>query len=159
MTPADEEVVLERKVGETIVRVISQKGETVASLHSRLDRICNEIESLEKLSNARQQITEHLDLNRKQYKDTEITSDYHRVLISLLFNFDRCMGATDVSKEWGGINTGQVSRVFTGSRPSTEKYLGHFEKCEDGGYRFTSQGLEYALTEGAEEILSSKTDD
>ena len=89
---------------------------------------------------------------------TGITSDYHRVVISLLRNYDGCMGATEIAEEWGGINTGIVSRVFRASRKSTEKYKGHFEKCEDGGYRFTREGLNYALKYGVSAILGEESD-
>ena len=74
------------------------------------------------------------------------------VILSLLRNFDQCMGSTSIANEWN-INSGRVSRVFTASRKKFEKYRGHFEKCKASGYRFTKEGLTYALNVGFSEIL------
>lgn len=159
-------LVLEKKVESVIVRVFAQPGETSEGVYERLNAICKDIELLEIENKLRNQVentvtgfNRHFNLgDDDSLTNTGITSDYHRVVISLLRNYDRCMGATEVAEEWGGINTGNVSRVFRASRKSTEKYKGHFGKCEDGGYRFTKIGLDYVLKQEIPEILGHEID-
>ncbi len=159
-------LVLEKKVESVIVRVFAQPGESSEGVYERLNAICKDIELLEIENKIRNQVentvtgfNRHFNLgDDDSLTNTGITSDYHRVVISLLRNYDRCMGATEVAEEWGGINTGGVSRVFRASRKSMEKYKGHFEKCEGGGYRFTREGLKYVLDCGVPQILGENVD-
>lgn len=166
------DVVLEKQVKGITVRVIGKANEKLAALHSRLLSTCDSIERLEKeaeraawtedmapeVEEACAEVHEILDLDSRSLEETGVNADYPRVMISLLCNFDKCMGSTDVSEEWGGINTGSVSRVFRASRTSTEEYERHFEKCPNGKYRFTYEGLEFALQEGLEALKHSLTD-
>jgi hypothetical protein len=168
-----EGLILERIVRTITVRVIENKGESLRELYDRLNQVCGEIDHLEgarermvwmeevrpRVEESITEIEQHFGIANGNLTGTGITGDYHRVMLSLLQGFDRCMGATAVAEEWGGINTGNVSRVFRASRKSTEIYKGHFEKCKNGGYRFTSEGLEHALENGVPEILGDQSDD
>ncbi len=147
---------LERKIGDLTIRVTARQNEKVIDLYSRLNAICTAIQTQTALEEAIKKIIDHYQLTDGNLTKTGINSDYHRVMLSLILNFNKCLGATDVSNEWGGINTGNVSRVFTGSKESTAKYIGHFEKCKDTGYRFTEEGLVYALRTGVPEILNEQ---
>ena len=148
-----EGTILEKKVGDVIVRVTARPNEKAIEVYERLERISGEIRNRQTLEDTISRIRTHFQMIDDNLTATGINTDYHRVMLSLIFNFNKCIGATDVSNEWGGINTGNVSRVFTGSKESTKKYKGHFEKCEDGGYRFTKEGLDYALEIGIIEVL------
>jgi hypothetical protein len=164
---------LERKIRDTVVRVTARENETASQLYGRLDAICKEIEELEsdkerlswisevsQVVNEAQSKTRHLfDLSDKERSEIGLTDDYHMVILSLLKNFDKCMGASAIAEEWK-INSGRVSRVFTASRKKFEVYKGHFEKCRDGsGYQFTKVGLDHALTRGVLEILDMGLED
>jgi hypothetical protein len=164
---------LERKIRDITVRVTARENETASQLYRRLDAICKKIEELEsdkeRLSwigsvsqevNDAQSKTRHLfNLSDRERGEIGLTDDYHMVILSLLKNFDRCMGATAIAEEWK-INSGRVSRVFTASRRKFEVYKGHFEKCKDGGgYQFTKVGLDYALARGVPEILDVGLED
>ena len=148
-----EGTILEKKVGDVIVRVTARPNEKAIEVYERLERISGEIRNHQTLESTISKIKTHFQMIDDNLTATGVNTDYHRVMLSLIFNFNNCMGATDISNEWGGINTGNVSRVFTGSKESTKKYKGHFEKCEDGGYRFTKEGLDYALEIGIIEVL------
>lgn len=148
-----EGTILEKRVGLVTVRIAARSDETPADVYERLNYVCNEIETRQVLEGPIARIRAHFSMTDDDLTKTGINNDYHRVMLSLIFNLNHCMGATDISNEWGGINTGNVSRVFTGSKKSTEKYKGHFEKCKGGGYRFTEIGLKYALEKGLSEIL------
>jgi len=149
-----EGAILEKKVGDITVRVIARPNETFIDLYTRFIQLCEDVQNRRVLEDTIAEIREFFDFTGNTLTKTGINSDYHRVMLSLIFNFNKCMGATDVSNEWGGINTGNVSRVFTGSKESTEKYIGHFEKCKGGGYRFTKEGLDNALKTGVPEIFN-----
>jgi hypothetical protein len=140
-----EGTILEKKVEDVTVRVIARPNETFIDLYTRFNQVCEEVQNRRVLEDTITRIREFFNFTGNALTKTGINSDYHRVMLSLIFNFNKCMGATEVSNEWGGINTGIVSRVFTGSKESTEKYIGHFEKCTDGKYRFTEVGLKHAL--------------
>ena len=162
---------LEKKIGNVSVRVTVRENESIGQAYGRLDAICSKIEKLEKdrerLSwmgdvtrevNDAQSRTRHLfGLSDNERSEVGLTGDYQMVILSLLKNFDRCMGATAIADEWK-INSGRVSRVFTASRKQFEAYRGHFEKCKDGsGYRFTKDGLTHALAIGVPEILGENS--
>lgn len=149
-----EGTILEKKVGDVIVRVTARPNEKPIEVYERLEWISGEIRNRQTLEDAISKIKTHFQFTGDNLTTTGINTDYHRVMLSLIFNFNKCMGATDVSNEWGGINTGNVSRVFTGSKKSTKKYVGHFERCDDKKYRFTNAGLTYALNIGLSEILA-----
>lgn len=148
--------ILEKKLEDILVRIVVGPEEEIVDAYWRLDNTCGEISIQQKIKRALEQIESRFGLPCKNLVDTGINNDYQRVLLSLVCNHNKWMGATDVSNDWGAINTGNVSRVFTGSRPSTAIYKGHFEKCDETGkYRFTRRGLEYALERGIGEILES----
>ncbi len=140
-----EGTILETKVGDVVVKVTTLPQEKIDDAYARLKMICQRIDTRNKIDDAILKVRNYYQLETDDLTKSGINSDYHRVMLSLIFNFNQCMGATDVSNDWGGINTGNVSRVFTGSKESTEKYIGHFEKCIDGKYRFTEVGLKHAL--------------
>lgn len=157
---------LEKKIRNITVRVTPREGETLAQLYKRLDEICEKIDETESAKerevwtqDLQPEVTEsvtrvqHLfGLTDKKRSEAGLTGDYHMVILSLLKNFDQCMGASAIAKEWN-INSGRVSRVYTASRKKFEIYNGHFEKCKAGGYRFTKDGLSHALDAGLSEIL------
>ena len=159
----------EKQVRNITVRVTSREGETLDQLYTRLDAICSKIEDTEstkernawtqdlqpEVAEAVSQVQHFFGLTDKKRSDAGLTGDYHMVILSLWRNFDQCMGTSAIAKEWN-INTGRVSRVFTASRKKFEAYKGHFEKCKTGGYRFTKDGLSYALDTGLSEILGEK---
>jgi hypothetical protein len=158
---------LERKVRNIIVRVIAEEDETFEQLYSRLNEICESIDDVEavkerevwtqdlfpQVEEAKLRVSHLFGLaDKKKRGEVGLTGDYHMVILALLKNFNQCMGASAIAKEWN-INSGRVSRVFTASRKKFEKYSNHFEKCKVGGYRFTKEGIAYALDVGLSEIL------
>ena len=107
----------------------------------------------QELREAQSKTRDLFGLSDSERSELGLTGDYPMVILSLLRNFDRCMGASAIADDWK-INSGRVSRVFTASRKQFEVYRGHFEKCKDAsGYRFTKEGLAHALTTGVPEIL------
>jgi hypothetical protein len=166
----NEDIQLERKIESVVVRISLSKEETPLDGFIRLNSICDVIEKEEEkkkrelwreevspdVEKTLIQIRKHFNLTTNDFTKTGINRDYPRVLLSLLWNFDQSMRATDVSKEWGGINTGIVSRVFRGSKESTIEYKGHFEEYGKHKYRFSRKGLDYALSHGMMDILDEK---
>ena len=152
------------------VRVIAKEDESLEQLYSRLEEVCESIDDVE-ATKEREAWTQDLLLqveeaklrvghlyglvDKKKRSEVGLTGDYHMVILALLKNFDQCMGASAIAKEWN-INSGRVSRVFTASRKKFERYRTHFEKCKTGGYRFTKEGLTYALDAGISEILDER---
>jgi len=159
-------VELERAVRGTIVRVSPAEGEVFEEFYNRFDSICQRVEDIEIVkeramwtSEAGPDVeeavsrTKHLlGLSPTERARVGLTNGYHLVILSLLRHFDSCIGSAAIADEWR-INSGSVSRVFTASRKAYEEYKGHFEKCKNGGYHFTKDGLRYALEEGIPEIL------
>lgn len=157
---------LEKRVRSNIIRITVQEGETLKQFLSRLDEICEKIEEIESekersewVQDMKPEVIEsiaqvqHLfGLTDEKRSEAGLTGDYHMVMLSLLKNFDQCLGSTAIANEWK-INSGRVSRVFTASRKQFKVYKDHFEKCKEGGYRFTKKGLAHALDEGLAEIL------
>ena len=155
----------EKQVRNITVTVTPREGETLDLLYSRLDGICKKIENIESVKDRETWVAEavsrvqHLfGLTDEKRSEAGLTGDYHMVILSLLKNFDQCMGASAIAKEWN-INSGRVSRVFTASRKKFEVFKGHFEKCKKGGYRFTKKGLTHALDGGLKEILGEEQED
>jgi len=151
-------MIFQRIIGDMIVKLAPERGESSVNLYHRLNRICDEIAPLEnerkrliwaaeiypQVQDTIAKIERFFGLDNDQSTKAETVSDYHKVILSLMRNFDRSMGSSSIANDWK-INTGRVSRVFTASRKSYEKYQGHFEKNKDLGYRFTEKGLEYAI--------------
>ncbi|MFW9889908.1 MAG: hypothetical protein ACFFER_17130 [Candidatus Thorarchaeota archaeon] len=161
---------LENKVRSITVRVNAKENETLEELYVRLDEICENINDAEaakerdawtqdllpQIEEAKLRVKHLFGLvDKKKRSEIGLTGDYQMVILSLLKNFDQCMGASAIAKEWN-INSGRVSRVFTASRKKFEKYRTHFEKCKVSGYRFTKEGLTYALDAGLSEILGER---
>ena len=119
---------LERNVRSITVRVLARKGETLEQLYNRLEEICENIDDAEvvkeretwtqdmlpQVEEANSRIKHLFGLTDKKRSEAGLTDDYHMVILSLLKNFDECMGASAIANEWN-INSGRVSRVFTAS--------------------------------------------
>ena len=153
------------RIVSQIILLDKEKNEEL-ELDNKIEELESDKERLSWIGSVSQEVndaqskTRHLfNLSDRKRGEIGLTDDYHMVILSLLKNFDRCMGATAIAEEWK-INSGRVSRVFTASRRKFEVYKGHFEKCKDGGgYQFTKVGLDYALARGVPEILDVGLED
>lgn len=162
-------VILERLIGNTTVRLAATDEISVADFYSRFNAICMRIAKLEDekqralwrtqvevpVEEAIESSATFLGLDDAERTEIGLTNDYHMVILSLISRFDQCLSTTEIAKEWN-INSGRVSRVFTGSRKKYEEYREHFEKCPQGGYRFTPRGLDHALGYVLPEIIELK---
>ncbi len=146
-----ESMILEKYAGKTKVRITAKPDEDIKNAYRRLSIACEVVEMLDRISTELDKISDALQFQERDIKDI-LKNDYHMVTISLLRNYNRCMGSSAIAHEWK-INTGRPSRVFTGSRKKYEKYSDYFESCVKGRYKFTKKGLEFALKETVPEII------
>jgi hypothetical protein len=145
-----EDIVLEREIAGTKIRVVGKQGESLKDLYIRLREVCHDFEEIQSIDRALMQVESVFGLTKEERAVKGLNKDYYMVVLSLIKAYNQCKGTSAVAKEWD-INTGRPTRIFRATRDSSLK--GHFEECEDGGYRFTPKGLRYALKEGIQKIL------
>lgn len=165
---------LEKTVGGVHVVLGARADETIESFYERFSSVLEVLTQLQEsrqraewvdeigpdIEEAIREFAALFDLTQQERATIGLTNEYYLVMLSLMKNFDDCMGATAIAEEWGGMNTGQISRVFTASRKRYWKYKGHFQRCEERGkYRFTREGIDFALNEGIEELREITSDE
>lgn len=121
-------------------------------LYRRIETLDLEIESENKIQQAKNQVS-HLWVQEenKWTLSASVTAASHRIALSLLRRYPKCIRQADVIGETN-IAQKTVSNHLGGRVETTRKY---FSKC-DGGHPLSEDGLNWAITKVIPKAISQE---